>query len=98
MYRDNIPLPPKVRESGDGYTLSGKPLDPTSSAARPYLSRIDTPMAKKQKTINNDPMEDIEEVAKAVEKQTENLKIIELKKEKKTSRTPSPSNSTPSSP
>ena len=29
-------LPPKVRESGEGYTLSGKPLDPNSAAARAY--------------------------------------------------------------
>ena len=94
MYRDKIPLPPKVRESGDGYTLSGKPLDPTSSAARPYLSRTDIPsMAKKQKTTNDDPM-DVEEATKAVEKQTQNLQIIELKNEKKPSRTPSPSQST----
>ncbi|KAI9496157.1 hypothetical protein BDB00DRAFT_869791 [Zychaea mexicana] len=39
MYRDNIPLPDKVRESGEGYTLSGKPLDPNSSAAKAYLGR-----------------------------------------------------------
>jgi hypothetical protein len=39
MYRDQTPLPDKVRESGDGYTLSGKPLDPNSAAAKPYLSR-----------------------------------------------------------
>lgn len=30
------PVPAKVAESGHGYTLSGKPLDPTSSAARAY--------------------------------------------------------------
>lgn len=30
------PVPAKVAESGPGYTLSGKPLDPTSSAARAY--------------------------------------------------------------
>ncbi|KAI9268037.1 hypothetical protein BDA99DRAFT_354059 [Phascolomyces articulosus] len=39
MYRDKIPLPDKVRESGEGYTLSGKPLDPNSAAARAYLAR-----------------------------------------------------------
>ncbi|KAI8069264.1 hypothetical protein BC940DRAFT_298307 [Gongronella butleri] len=37
LYRDNLPLPPKVAESGEGYTLSGKPLDPNSAAAKPYL-------------------------------------------------------------
>lgn len=37
LYRDGLPLPPKVVESGEGYTLSGKPLDPESAAARPYL-------------------------------------------------------------
>ena len=30
----------KVQESGAGYTLSGKTLDPDSAAARPYLSRV----------------------------------------------------------
>lgn len=34
-----MPLPDKIRESGEGYTLSGKPLDPNSSAAKPYLYR-----------------------------------------------------------
>ncbi|KAI7903590.1 uncharacterized protein BX663DRAFT_507009 [Cokeromyces recurvatus] len=75
MYRDQIPLPPKVLETGSGYTLSGKPLDPNSSAAKPYLSR------NSQSTLNNvkkaptktsveepakantkeDPMEDVKE-------------------------------------
>lgn len=36
------PLPEKVRESGSGYTLSGKPLDITSAAARAYGFRPDT--------------------------------------------------------
>lgn len=30
------PVPAKVAESGHGYTLSGKPLDPNSAAARAY--------------------------------------------------------------
>eukprot|EP00242_Pyramimonas_sp_CCMP2087_P011856 CAMPEP_0198203534 /NCGR_PEP_ID=MMETSP1445-20131203/6834_1 /TAXON_ID=36898 /ORGANISM="Pyramimonas sp., Strain CCMP2087" /LENGTH=191 /DNA_ID=CAMNT_0043874969 /DNA_START=28 /DNA_END=600 /DNA_ORIENTATION=- len=30
------PLPQKVKESGEGYTLSGKALDPHSAAARAY--------------------------------------------------------------
>mmetsp|Transcript_19540 Transcript_19540/g.34815 ORF Transcript_19540/g.34815 Transcript_19540/m.34815 type:complete len:623 (-) Transcript_19540:100-1968(-) len=36
MYKENVPLPAKVRESGEGYTLSGKELDPNSAAARAY--------------------------------------------------------------
>ena len=32
----NKPLPAKVAESGLGYTLSGKPLDPNSAAAKAY--------------------------------------------------------------
>ncbi|GBG28454.1 Histone H2A deubiquitinase MYSM1 [Hondaea fermentalgiana] len=36
LYKDDKPLPDKVRESGEGYTLSGKPLDPNSAAARAY--------------------------------------------------------------
>eukprot|EP00192_Tetraselmis_astigmatica_P002461 CAMPEP_0117655394 /NCGR_PEP_ID=MMETSP0804-20121206/4255_1 /TAXON_ID=1074897 /ORGANISM="Tetraselmis astigmatica, Strain CCMP880" /LENGTH=582 /DNA_ID=CAMNT_0005461741 /DNA_START=35 /DNA_END=1783 /DNA_ORIENTATION=+ len=35
-------LPPKVAESGEGYTLSGKPLDPNSSAARAYGFKPDS--------------------------------------------------------
>jgi hypothetical protein len=31
------PLPAKVLESGDGYTLSGKPLDPTSGAGARWI-------------------------------------------------------------
>ncbi|KAJ2281155.1 hypothetical protein GGH14_002092 [Coemansia sp. RSA 370] len=40
LFRDSIPLPAKVRESGEGYTLSGRPLDPNSAAARPYLQHV----------------------------------------------------------
>ncbi|KAF7728178.1 hypothetical protein EC973_006572 [Apophysomyces ossiformis] len=40
LFRDGIPLPEKVRETGEGYTLSGKPLDPNSAAAKPYLMRM----------------------------------------------------------
>ena len=36
------PLPRKVCESGEGYTLSGKPLDPNSAAARAYGFKEDT--------------------------------------------------------
>lgn len=31
-----LPLPAKVKESGSGYTLSGKLLDPTSTSAKAY--------------------------------------------------------------
>ncbi|KAJ2363351.1 hypothetical protein H4S02_004331 [Coemansia sp. RSA 2611] len=40
LFRDQVPLPAKVRESGEGYTLSGRPLDPNSAAARPYLQHV----------------------------------------------------------
>ena len=36
------PLPRKVAESGEGYTLSGKPLDPNSAAAKQYGFKPDT--------------------------------------------------------
>ncbi|KAG0007482.1 hypothetical protein BGZ80_004612, partial [Entomortierella chlamydospora] len=39
LFRDNIPLPPRILETGPGYTLSGNDLDPYSAAARPYLSQ-----------------------------------------------------------
>ncbi|KAF9979158.1 hypothetical protein BGZ73_005326 [Actinomortierella ambigua] len=39
LFRDNVPLPPKILETGPGYTLSGRDLDPYSAAARPYLSQ-----------------------------------------------------------
>ncbi|KAJ1665903.1 hypothetical protein IW140_002829 [Coemansia sp. RSA 1813] len=53
LFRDSIPLPAKVLESGEGYTLSGRPLDPNSAAARPYLQhtmQLEPPAAKAQKT------------------------------------------------
>ncbi|KAK9816984.1 hypothetical protein WJX72_007805 [[Myrmecia] bisecta] len=40
-------LPAKVAESGEGYTLSGKPLDPNSAAAKAYGFKPDT-LAKLQ--------------------------------------------------
>ncbi|KAI9484100.1 MAG: hypothetical protein EXX96DRAFT_477891 [Benjaminiella poitrasii] len=89
MYRDQVPLPAKVLESGEGYTLSGKPLDPNSSAAKPYLNQVVT--ATTATTMNEDAVN-------KVEKQTEDLRITDEKKEpkkKKTTKTttPSPSNS-----
>ncbi|KAI8835716.1 hypothetical protein BC829DRAFT_60252 [Chytridium lagenaria] len=38
LYRDGKKLPAKVLESGEGYTLSGRNLDPNSAAAKPYLA------------------------------------------------------------
>jgi len=37
LYKQGLPVPPKVAESGQGHTLSGKPLDPNSAAARCYI-------------------------------------------------------------
>jgi len=37
LWKEGAPLPAKVQETGVGYTLSGKPLDPNSGAARQYL-------------------------------------------------------------
>ncbi|KAA8499742.1 Protein LHY [Porphyridium purpureum] len=37
LFKLGLPLPPKVAETGAGHTLSGKPLDPSSSAALCYL-------------------------------------------------------------
>lgn len=66
MFRDKIPLPEKIRESGEGYTLSGKPLDPNSAAAKPYLNRNGS-ISGPAKTVNkvvkekkDDPMEGVE--------------------------------------
>ncbi|KAK9720802.1 hypothetical protein K7432_003904, partial [Basidiobolus ranarum] len=53
LYRDGLALPLKVQESGNGYTLSGKELDPNSAAARPYLSRILDNAAVKANQTNN---------------------------------------------
>ena len=36
LYTAGKPLPEKVKESGDGYTLSGKPLDPNAASLRKY--------------------------------------------------------------
>jgi hypothetical protein len=58
LFRDGLPLPAKVIESGTGYTLSGKELDPESAAARPYLkgkwagNSITTPGLDKENAVN----------------------------------------------
>jgi hypothetical protein len=68
MFRDQVPLPAKVRESGEGYTLSGKPVDPNSAAAKPYLNRggnISGPKPEVKKEVvveekkEDDPMEGV---------------------------------------
>lgn len=94
MYRDQIPLPAKVLESGDGYTLSGKPLDPNSAAAKPYLSRGGSisgpsvaPKAASERVEKamekNDPMEGV--VAEQDDKKVQEDKS-EGKQEKKEER------------
>eukprot|EP00179_Madagascaria_erythrocladioides_P004527 CAMPEP_0198312034 /NCGR_PEP_ID=MMETSP1450-20131203/3570_1 /TAXON_ID=753684 ORGANISM="Madagascaria erythrocladiodes, Strain CCMP3234" /NCGR_SAMPLE_ID=MMETSP1450 /ASSEMBLY_ACC=CAM_ASM_001115 /LENGTH=496 /DNA_ID=CAMNT_0044014959 /DNA_START=58 /DNA_END=1548 /DNA_ORIENTATION=+ len=40
LFKQGRPVPAKVAESGSGHTLSGKPLDPNSAAARCYLSSV----------------------------------------------------------
>lgn len=73
MFRDKIPLPDKIRESGEGYTLSGKPLDPNSAAAKPYLSRnggaSSNKPAKKPQAKVDDPMQGVEHQQKEEEKE-----------------------------
>ena len=61
------PLPAKVRETGDGYTLSGKPLDPNSSAAKQYGFKTDTSFAMPDGSTPAGLMsaEDAEEAEKA---------------------------------
>ncbi|RCI03543.1 hypothetical protein CU098_010939 [Rhizopus stolonifer] len=54
MFRDNIPLSAKIKETGEGYTLSGNPLDPNSSAARPYLKSMAKDNAKKSDAYKAD--------------------------------------------
>ena len=46
LYIADKPLPPKVAESGMGFTLSGKPLDPESAAARSYGVRHPLPRTR----------------------------------------------------
>ncbi|KAG2179621.1 hypothetical protein INT44_006469 [Umbelopsis vinacea] len=53
LYRDNIPLPDKVKLTGLGYTLSGKELDPNSAAAKPYLARHSTENEKPPSTVQD---------------------------------------------
>lgn len=80
MYRDGKPLPDKVKESGEGYTLSGKPLDITSAAAKPYFTHtipkntinININIAENANT-DTSPHED-------AEKLTEELEIVNVEK------------------
>lgn len=43
LWKLGEPLPKKVAESGNGYTLSGKPLHADSASARSYLTKIPCP-------------------------------------------------------
>lgn len=85
MFRDHIPLPAKIRESGEGYTLSGKPLDPNSAAAKPYLNRngsISGPSkpAKKVQEKKDDPMEGVEQDNKVEQEKSAAMEIDTITK------------------
>lgn len=45
LWKLNKPLPQKVKESGTGYTLSGKPLLADSISAKSYLIKLPCPQA-----------------------------------------------------
>ncbi|KAI8978096.1 hypothetical protein BDB01DRAFT_800799 [Pilobolus umbonatus] len=83
LYRDDIPLPDKVKESGEGYTLSGNPLNLHSGAAKPYLSKKgisgDLPIPVKE------PKEPKEPKAEQKEKK-EKKEVMPVQEEKKTLR------------
>lgn len=49
LWKLGKPLPTKVAESGNGYTLSGKPLLPDSASARSYLTKIPCPRTSDKK-------------------------------------------------
>lgn len=49
LWKLGKPLPVKVAESGNGYTLSGKPLLPESASARSYLTKIPCPRSDEGK-------------------------------------------------
>ena len=49
LWKLGKPLPVKVAESGNGYTLSGKPLLPESASARSYLTKIPCPRTHERK-------------------------------------------------
>ncbi|TPX61987.1 hypothetical protein SpCBS45565_g07141 [Spizellomyces sp. 'palustris'] len=66
LYLDGKPLPDKVKQSGEGYTLSGKPLNPDSAALRPYLKARkrdpslispDSPLRKEAETVDHPAVE-----------------------------------------
>ncbi|KAI9313835.1 hypothetical protein BX666DRAFT_1863795 [Dichotomocladium elegans] len=92
LFRDQVPLPEKVRETGDGYTLSGKPLDPESSAAKPYLGRGSTsaqlpkpakPIEKKEEpknTASTTVAETLTVIAEASNKEATETITADLKK------------------
>ncbi|CAO3703210.1 unnamed protein product [Rhizopus stolonifer] len=75
MYRDNIPLPEKVLLTGEGYTLSGKPLDPNSAAAKPYLKsmsiKAENGSSEEKQTTKEEPkVSEKKSPKKVVEKKT----------------------------
>lgn len=91
MYRDNIPLPEKVLLTGEGYTLSGKPLDPNSAAAKPYLKsmsiKVENGSNEEKQTTKEEPkVSEKKSAKKVVEKKAVEKKAVEKKTVEKKSK------------
>eukprot|EP00027_Filamoeba_sp_ATCC50430_P003224 CAMPEP_0168557022 /NCGR_PEP_ID=MMETSP0413-20121227/9196_1 /TAXON_ID=136452 /ORGANISM="Filamoeba nolandi, Strain NC-AS-23-1" /LENGTH=538 /DNA_ID=CAMNT_0008588011 /DNA_START=98 /DNA_END=1711 /DNA_ORIENTATION=- len=86
LWKQNLPLPLKVQESGSGHTLSGKPLDPNSGAAQMYLGlkKKSNPQAQPDKpteesltnTANGEPSKSPSEPAKSPKRSKEKKKPL----------------------
>eukprot|EP01084_Bolivina_argentea_P074822 135700_1 len=59
LWRDNIPLPSKVKETGNGYTLNGSPLDPNSPIVHKPLKPLMTKNNRGRSTSSNKPIDKI---------------------------------------
>ncbi|KAG0340957.1 hypothetical protein BG004_006211 [Podila humilis] len=89
LFRDNIPLPARMLETGPGYTLSGRDLDPYSAAALPYLSQrhFDDPtLLPKQGGQIFMPPDSMERKAEKAEKAAEKLKREKEKEKERSSK------------
>ena len=56
LWYANKPLPAKVRETGEGHTLSGKPLDPESGAALMYRPKGAGRRRRANRDLNKEPL------------------------------------------
>jgi len=80
LFRENKALPAKVQETGEGHTLSGKPLDPNSAAAVQYMGgqKKKKEEAETATSENGEKKEDDSTTSKKVKKEKKPVREADI--------------------